>query len=266
MIGLQIDNENNARGSYVTELAFAVLLFILFFLAIADFARYFAVQAILTRASQAAVNLAAKLQDTDIDPQTSKTASYLLFNAARNKIIKRANDIALGSGMIASSSSHGMQQLRQYKMLRNSNSPKPPEDITSDVAFIRPGEKWQVDVNGSAVSISHPTKGTISSGESFKEVLRQHPFIVEMRARVRFVLPLIGEIPAIGRASAYKELITFGAYPIPTTTTTIATTTITTTTTTLEGQTTTTIVTTTTTTSVTTSSTTTTTMLILEME
>jgi Flp pilus assembly protein TadG len=205
----------SAAGAMMLQLAVVLPIFLLLVLGVMDLARYMTIQALLTRASQAALGVATKITDFDkrYDKLTPSDPEYQAFVKARNAAMAVAENTALNT-MLSDCNTPSSARLLCANALDVFQSIDPlsgsPYSVshTSDVAVLRPGEAVKfVDSHSSESVVDHPTVKPGASVLSPRKLMESEPIVVEMRAEVDMFLPLFGPMTVTARAAGYRERI-----------------------------------------------------------
>ncbi|MCC6220807.1 MAG: pilus assembly protein [Deltaproteobacteria bacterium] len=253
----------NDNGAAMLEFALLFFVFILLILGLIDFSRYYAAKALLTKGTQEGLYYASRGPFSNVDTRqwtissVSSTgkhrAEYVGYlgdpaisgdKGALQEVIARAEALPLDSAFISTEEWAGIE-LEQYEM--KDPTPGSTATIKTNVAFIRPGESVTLNGNtiyhrtlcASSVTLSAATNGSCKAGkisvaDNYQDVLKLHPFMLLMQARVKTVTPFLPDLTVRAQAIGYRELVAVGGFPIPpnfmlvtsTTTTTTTTTTI----------------------------------------
>lgn len=184
-------------GAALAEFAL-VLPFILFFLvAIIDLSRYIAARAVLTRGAQSALEAAIRIRNFDLEVTTNSGSDWNNYLSALDTIRDTGLRIATGAFLSPSSGNAGggYANLVPANLLVGANSLQAPP---SDVLVLRPGDRGTI---GSAQVLGVP----LANGQNFSQAIRERPLVVEMRAQIKMLTPLLGTVTIVGRAAGYRE-------------------------------------------------------------
>jgi hypothetical protein len=237
------------RGICIVEFAIVFPVLFLVLMLIIDAGRVITTNAILTRGASDGLNNALKAPDLDLDIRNRKPSDdrYLLFWEARSRVITQATRFPLSSWVTDPDTPSSIQLLpfreTDYEIDASDGTPI----LVRGAAVLRPGDHVEYqDRAGSWVPVDHETLPNPSRTvlpQSPSQLMRAHPVVVELRAKVKLLFPGAGETEVSSTAVGFREAIPqagsigpFVEAPPPgvssTTSTTTSTTTTSTTTTT----------------------------------
>ena len=198
-----------------------MLIFILFVLVLIDIGRYFFGYLVLNYAAYSAADLASKLE---VEIDTTKSICNNWPNSGGDspcvKYIRQLDRIATHglrlANLVASNSPAGSKS----SLLEFTHYYDPPQDAVgmkdfkSHIAFLRPGEKVR-DSNGQIYQ--HPSRafdvGWPSGGETWPNVLSQHPVVAMLVVEFKPVTPLFKPLALQVVQLAYRRTKQFGVQP-----------------------------------------------------
>lgn len=190
----------------MVEAAVAVFVFIVCALFLIDLCRYVSTKAALTRGCQQALDLAEKVAYLDMGPfDAAQGGGDPKFLSAYNRVLASALLIPSTLLVQRSTDSDGGIQLIPYLFSASGHPLEPVLNVKTDAAFVRPGERYVAD---DGYVLNHPTAAFPQPvlDLDYQTALSEHPFVVEMRARFRFVTPFLGRLVVRGQAIGFREV------------------------------------------------------------
>jgi hypothetical protein len=199
------------RAAIMVEFSLAFLSAIILLIGVIDFGRMLALQAALTRGAQEGLAVATTTPFIDVAPAAMSGADATKFQAAEARVIEAALRVPRSSFASASN-------LLTYS--DPSNGARGP----FSAALLRPGNRLQssdgmyrchvtcqsVDC-ATGAALPAPCPGAAAD---YEQVLRDHPLIVEVRARFSFTIPGLPEQIITGRAIGFREQFIRGSQPV----------------------------------------------------
>jgi len=230
------------KGASLIEAAISLPLFLLVILFFIDIARFFFVYVIVNYAAYQAVDFASKsiveVDTTQMQCSTTQggEACQDYRNLVESILAQAVNTARLVSSASDSASGAQLLSFTHYDPDIYTGDPGSQNlsglgaSITSDAAFMRPGELViRHDGEFDPVNVSHPTRpfGTgpdsgwpLRPGQSWPQVLETHPLAVVIQVRFSPVTPGVPVLNIVANQYAYRAARFFGigieALPSPT--------------------------------------------------
>lgn len=216
---------HSQHGATVLEFALVSAVFFFALLALFDFARYFSLQALLTKGAQNGLEVAKVIDGLRIDPvrpdadcdnsdpQCPET-NYNRMLAARETVVQAATALPLAT-FASEPGSGGNFPLDTFQFTTDNPVGSTPTNINAVV--LRPGE--EVINNRTNQKVEHPLICPLGSTcvderrarqptESLTGLYRSAPILVQVQAEFRPLFPFWNRFPVIGSAVGYRELST----------------------------------------------------------
>lgn len=196
MLILLRQRQSRISGAALAEFALALPFILLFLISIVDLTRYVAARAVLSRGAQEALEVAIRIRNFDLDVTSTSAPEWNKYLAAHNTISAAGLRVAT-SAFLRRSNGNGTSfaNLIPATVTVGSSSLQGP---TSDVLILRPGDRGTMG----AESINYVP---LPSGKNFTEAIRNEPMVVEMRAQIKLLTPMLGTVTVVGRAVGYRE-------------------------------------------------------------
>ncbi len=190
-------------------------------LGIFDLARYLAVQAIINKGAAQGLNLAAKLSsfDNNIRNLAPGDPDYQAFAEARRRVLREATRVPLATLLTNFDTPSSAQLLAitdtDPELTLAVTDPIPT--VTSGATVFRPGDRTLVSDGTTTNWVSHPTYPPDAGGlppQDVHQLLRIHPIVVEVHARLEMFSPFLHDTVIVGRAVGYREDVPKAPLPL----------------------------------------------------
>lgn len=223
-------------GATLIEAAFVLPLFLLAILLFVDFARYFLVYVILSRAATEGADRASKVAveiDTTFEECNRTDDGGIASRACADYIARVRDEIIEGSTMrlarlVASEDQNRGVRLRQFSLYSEpsygtANDPRAENGLRAIMenqgnemlpyaAFLRPGERVKRVADNSYYE--HPTRsstqGWPQTAESWASVLDQNPLVIRIEATVIPFTPILPPLEVRATALGFRTVQSFG--------------------------------------------------------
>jgi hypothetical protein len=228
---LGLSSRHASLGATVLETAVSLFVFLAFVFGIIDIARYYVVNLGMQYAVHAGVDLGAKLE---LEQDTSNTNCTGAADDPCSKLMQSYRAIAARVTKYADTftSRHDLESSAQRiafeHFYESEHSHVSSPSWVSDIIVLRPGEiareqrnpstTYEVpyrpfDGNGDGDS-DDEDEGWPKPGESWNEVLRQHPFAVRVAVDFKFITPLLPATRIEVEQYGFRHSKPFGNSPL----------------------------------------------------
>lgn len=219
------------RGAMMLEFALVAALVFALIMVFIDASRYLLFQSVLTRAAEQAVNVAKKDIRFCQDVRTISSPTLAALDDFRNARREIAQvSLSLPSKILYPSANGAKHSVLEFKVPDPQYGSSPATGSESlDAALFFPGQIVEYrtkDQGGSVVwnQVPHPTcvncpEATEPGPKGWKELLKNHPMVMEVRGTMP-LLSLLGQrVDLVGRSAAFQECVPVGSpgvLPTPT--------------------------------------------------
>lgn len=200
-------------GVSIIQFAFIFPILFLLLLVMIDLGRVLCAKAILTKGAENGLNLAMKIPNLDIDIREhgKNETEHIRFRTAREIVLEEAEALPLGTLFTPSDKSSSMTLVAYAYTDKELGGGEVKSKY--DAALLRPGEKVEVEKEGSNKWFNHKTlayTGAAAPNQRPEDLLKSHPIVVELRGKVTTFFPFFDEFVVTGSAVGFREEIPRG--------------------------------------------------------
>lgn len=206
-------------GATMMQFALVLPVLILFILSIIDFSQYQFTKRVLELGVIAGANVTQTIpnMDNELAELTTTDANYFWYRIAKDRTLSIAKQHALVGFLHDSNATTGVHLLN-YTMTEADvqvGGGSVPQYARSAL-ILRPGESaTYVDCNGNTKTVEHPTLKasdvTPTTRPTQPMMIKIHPYVVEMRACVPTLIPMVGTLEVVSRKEIFREAVA----PVP---------------------------------------------------
>ena len=203
----------NSKGVSMVEFALVMPFFILLVFGLIDISRYFAYQAILNKGAENGINLAMKIPNLDVDLTTEQQGSinYLRYQQARDLVLNTASEFPLRTLFSDSNQQDGtLVSLATLESFTYPDNDSNGLAHNYDAALIFPAESIILDSTGGSIEHKTLPSSSPSSAQGKQNLLKQHPVILKLRARIKPISPFVQPITIESTAMGFREEVPRG--------------------------------------------------------
>jgi len=159
------------------------------------------------------MNLATKIPNLDVDltKEAQGSIDYLRYQQARDLVLQTASDFPLRTLFSNSDQQNGtLVSLATLESYTYPDTDSNGDPYNYDAALIFPAESLILDSTGSAIEHRTLPSTSQSSSQGKLSLIKQHPVILQLRARIKPISPFIQPITIESTAMGFREEVPRG--------------------------------------------------------